>query len=279
MGSLIAALASYLDAKANQGSWLVRMEDLDPPRESPQAASHILQALEQLNLFWDGEVLYQSQRHPAYQAALDALQKDHKTFPCSCSRLQIQKLDGLHWGACKLDPSKACSIRCRCEESSFIFADYFQGQQNQNMKTTGGDFILKRKDGFYAYQLAVVVDDAYQKINHIIRGIDLIDSTGRQLYLQTLLGLPAPNYGHIPVIVNAQGQKLSKQHFAQALDLSHPEQLIITALSYLQQNPEPQLLQAKLEDILDWAIQHWHPKNLTDLQSLVEFEDNAEPTV
>lgn len=282
IGSLVAALASYLDAKANKGLWYVRMEDLDPPRESATAASLILKTLEELKLFWDGDVLYQSQRHHAYKAALNSLQQLHHTFPCTCSRQHIQAAGGIHYGICETTPNLPFAIRCRpfpkgkSSTNTITFSDTFQGAQRQHLAQELGDFVIKRKDGLYAYQLAVVVDDAYQNITHVVRGIDLMGCTGRQSVLQSLLGYPIPNYGHIPVIVNTQGQKLSKQHFAQAINMDKPQQLLLSALNYLQQRPAPELSQASIEDILNWAIDHWKPKNLLGLQSLEEFEESAE---
>jgi glutamyl-Q tRNA(Asp) synthetase len=274
-GSLVAAMASYLDARANNGLWYVRMEDLDPPRESAKAATLILQTLEQLHLFWDADVLYQSQRHQAYQSALETLQQLDLTFPCTCSRQQIQDAGGIHHDTCDLIANLPFSIRCRSSQNTVNFTDIFQGQQSQSMNKDVGDFVIKRKDGFYAYQLAVVVDDAFQNINHIIRGIDLLDSTSRQITLQSYLGFPKPRYGHIPVVVNEQGQKLSKQHFAQAVTLNNPQQLLVSVLTCLQQSPEPTLADSSIDDILSWAIKHWKPENLAGLKALNQVSPNV----
>jgi glutamyl-Q tRNA(Asp) synthetase len=253
------------------------MEDLDPPRESVIAAKQILQALECLNLYWDGEVLYQSDRHTAYQLALNQLQEQTSVFPCTCNRKDIQQQGGIYQGNCRrrnindsgLEPGNY-AIRCKVSNSILEFDDLLQGKQSQNLESETGDFIIKRKDGLYSYQLAVVVDDAFQEITHIIRGIDLIDSSYRQIYLQSLLSFPQPYYGHIPVIINDQGQKLSKQHHATALDLSDPSSTLYQALLYLQQNPPNDLKKSKPSDILEWAIENWQIPKLRNLQKLDE---------
>lgn len=253
------------------------MEDLDPPRESAEAADQILQALESLNLSWDGEVLYQSQRHHAYRDAMTQLQQQGQIFPCTCSRQIIQEYDGIYPGTCrkrKMDDPDLTSgnyaLRCRVPNTSNQFDDLLQGKQSQKLETESGDFIVKRKDGLYSYQLAVVVDDAFQEISHIIRGIDLIDSTHRQIYLQNLLGYSQPVYGHIPIIVNASGQKLSKQHHAQAINLNQPSQALYQALVYLQQNPPAELKDCSTADILNWGIKNWKIQKLYKIQQLNE---------
>lgn len=270
-------MASFLDARANKGEWFVRMEDLDPPRESAEAATQILNALERLNLFWDGEVLYQSHRHSAYHDVLSQLQKQSVLFPCTCSRQAIQKHAGIYPGTCRERDShepnlevENYAIRCKVSNSNTRFNDLLQGKQSHNLETETGDFIIKRKDGLYSYQLAVVVDDAFQDITHIIRGIDLIDSTPRQIFLQGLLKYSRPTYGHIPVIVNTQGQKLSKQHHASALNLSDPAQTLYQALQYLQQSPPADLKKSTPSDILEWAIENWNIQKLSNLQEINE---------
>lgn len=281
-GSLIAGLASYLDAKANEGIWYVRMEDLDPPRESPQAASEILLTLETLGLNWDGEVLYQSQRQTAYQEALDFLTDKNLCFACDCSRQQIQAAGGIYPGTCRnrtLSADTIQAVRCRVKPIRINFQDKFQGEQSQLLNKDVGDFVIKRKDDFFAYQLAVVVDDAFQNITHIIRGTDLLDSSCRQIYLQTLLDYPTPVYGHLPVIVNHLGQKLSKQRFATPVDASVPQKLLITGLNYLRQDLDPDLVACAKEDILQWAIEHWNPQKLAGLQQLQEFVPFPKPAV
>ncbi|MDX9952048.1 MAG: tRNA glutamyl-Q(34) synthetase GluQRS, partial [Methylophilaceae bacterium] len=226
-GSLVAALASYLEARQQQGEWLLRMEDLDTPRNMPGAADAILRSLEAFGFEWDGPVVYQSERHDLYAAALARLQEDGLVYPCGCTRKEIADsaihgIEGaIYPGTCRsgLPPGKtARAWRIRAENRTIGFDDAIQGHVAQNLARDIGDFVLKRADGFYAYQLAVVVDDADQGITHVVRGADLLDSTPRQIYLQQVLGLPAMHYAHIPVVLNAQGEKLSKQTQAAAVD-------------------------------------------------------------
>jgi glutamyl-Q tRNA(Asp) synthetase len=281
-GSIMAALASYLDARANNGSWLLRMEDLDPPRESPAAASRILHDLAALGLHWDGPVLYQSQRHAAYEAAIAQLAAAGHTFWCNCSRQALAEAGGHYPGTCRelgLPPGPGRALRCRVPDASIDFTDRWQGPQSQNLLQDTGDFIIKRKDGLHAYQLAVVIDDAWQGVTHVVRGIDLLDSTPRQIHLQGLLGLPTPHYAHIPVLVNAEGQKLSKQNHAPAIASDNPVRVLYQALARLQQEPDPQLLQADLDSLLDWALQHWQPARLTGLRALPDVSALTAPAV
>ena len=243
-GSLVAALASWLDARAANGRWLVRMEDLDRPRVQPGAAEEILRALERLGLEWDGEVEYQSRRAALYQAALDQVRAH--SYWCCCTRREIADSslglasDGaaIYPGTCRrgLPPGKPPrALRLRVDASTIGFVDRVQGQREQVLSRDVGDFVLYRADGQFAYQLAVVVDDAAQGVTDVVRGADLIDSTARQIFLQRLLGLPTPRYLHVPVAVNAAGEKLSKQTGAEPLDLSRPEQELGRALAFLGQ--------------------------------------------
>ncbi|HTQ98780.1 MAG TPA: tRNA glutamyl-Q(34) synthetase GluQRS, partial [Candidatus Acidoferrum sp.] len=243
LGSVVAALASFLDAKAAQGLWLVRMEDLDPPREMPGAADDILRTLEKLHLHWDGPVIHQSQRIDAYHTGLDTLMQTGLLYRCRCSRLQLVGHD-IYPGTCRhvsVPATEAGAIRCNVPDETIGFTDRIQGRIDQNLARDVGDFVLLRKDGLFAYQLAVVVDDGWQQITDIVRGNDLLDSTPRQLYLQRLLGLPTPRYAHIPLITDAVGQKLGKQQFAKAADAEHPSRTLWTALGLLRQQPEPAL--------------------------------------
>ena len=278
IGSLIAALASFLDARSQQGRWLLRIEDLDPPRESPEAAQQIIDALEILHLHWDGDILFQSTRLKAYRAALKNLQEQQLVFPCVCSRQDLQEFEGIYPGTCRLQKIQQVevsnadfAIRCKVDKRSVIFTDLLQGTQQHSLQQDCGDFIIKRKDGLFAYQLAVVIDDAWQKVSHVIRGIDLLDSTPRQIYLQQILNLPQPVYGHIPIIVNKEGPKLSKQHHAPPLNLQEPGRELFRALQYLQQPPPASLSGAKPAELLDWAIQHW---DLMKLRNLVQVDEN-----
>lgn len=266
-GSLVSALASYLDAKANGGKWLVRIEDLDPPREQPGAASTILQSLEDHGLHWDGEVIYQSQRSHAYQAWLDALLQAKLAYPCSCSRQDLTAMGGIYDGRCRnrqVDPNQICSLRLKLYElpdrvtpELIQFDDLIQGHQIQNLRTQAGDQILKRRDGFYAYQLAVVVDDIAQGITHIIRGSDLLEVTARQLFFFELVGAPLPQFGHVPLAIQANGQKLSKQNHAKAIDSTLAGKNLWQALTFLGQQPPADLAEGAADDLLAWAVSHW----------------------
>jgi len=274
MGSLVAALASYMDARSQHGKWLMRMEDLDPPRESKEAADQILFALESLGLDWDGPVLYQSSRDDAYQQAIHLLETQGLVFACNCTRQQIQGHGGIYPGICRtkeLRDTEGSALRCRVNNTPYCFEDRLQGEHCQHLEEDIGDFVIMRKDRLFAYQLAVVVDDGFQGITHVVRGIDLMDSTPRQLYLQEKLNLPKPSYMHIPVIINDQGQKLSKQHFAAPIDPTDPAPLLIKALQYLGQNPAPALQEATAREILAWGVQHWNPAGLSGLTSIDEI--------
>ncbi len=259
-GSLLAALASFLDAKSNQGLWLLRIEDLDPPREPVGAADEILQQLDKLQLNWDGEVLHQSSRLDAYQQALTQLADQSLCFHCLCTRSQIREMGAAYNGHCRNHtetPDEPAAIRIRTASDPISFTDRVFGEISQNIEREVGDFILKRKDGLFAYQLAVVVDDAHQEITHVVRGSDLLESTPRQVYLQKILNLSTPAYCHVPVIVDEHGQKLSKQQFAEPVNSKNGNALIYHALKLLGQNPETGLCQESVSVILKWAIEHW----------------------
>ena len=259
-GSLLAALASYLDCRQQHGTWLVRIEDLDPPREIAGASDAILRCLENFGFDWDGEVIYQSQRHQLYQDTLQQLLNSGQAYYCNCSRQQLRMRSNSHLydGYCRSHPpatKENCAIRCQQTAPGLpTYTDRIQGIQST---TCPEDFVLFRRDGFYAYQLAVVLDDAAQGITHVVRGSDLLDSTPKQLQLQQHLQLPALDYAHIPVASNEQGQKLSKQTFAKALD-AEPVPQLIAALAFLDQQPPDELKDASKEEILSWGIQHWN---------------------
>ena len=219
-GSLLAALASYLDMRQRGGRWLVRMEDLDPDREPPGTADEILRLLDAFGLHWDGSVLFQSDRLDAYEEALRSLVAQGLTYPCSCNRQRIRGLGGCYDGHCARHPETVdhpVAIRIRVPAEPIRFKDRIQGQQCFALTSTCGDFIIRRKDGLFAYQLAVAIDDAWQQVTDVMRGSDLLDSTPRQIHLLQALALPVPDYAHIPVATDARGQKLSKQHFARPL--------------------------------------------------------------
>lgn len=246
-GSLVAALASYRAARSAGGKWLLRMEDLDQPREQPGAADDILRALDKLGLAWDGPVTYQSTRLERYRAVLDDLARRGFAYPCACTRRELEDsalaIDGsrIYPGTCRrgLAPGKAArSVRVRTHGAPIGFADAVQGWLEQRVETEVGDFVLLRADGITAYQLAVVVDDLDQGITDVVRGADLLDSTARQIHLQRLLGARTPRYAHVPVAVNAAGEKLSKQTGARPLDLSDPQAELARARRFLNQAAE-----------------------------------------
>lgn len=259
-GSLLAALASYLDARARGGQWLVRMEDIDPPREMPGAASIILRQLEQHGLAWDGEVLYQSTRHGAYAGVIEQLLASGRAYCCECSRQRIQSLGGVYDGHCRYRniARTGNAVRLLVPGGTELgFADLLQGPQLQNLNREQGDFVIHRRDGLPAYQLAVSVDDGFQSITHVIRGSDLLDSTGRQIFLLRTLGKAVPVYGHIPVALNADGQKLSKQNLAPSLDLHVPADNIRNALVWLGVARREDLAGLSVEEMLQWGVSHW----------------------
>jgi glutamyl-Q tRNA(Asp) synthetase len=261
-GSLLGAVASFLDARANHGSWLVRIEDIDPPREIAGASNAILQCLQAHGLLWDGEVCYQSRRDAAYRQALAQLLTANQAFYCSCSRIDLAASAGIYPGRCRncrQPPLTPYAIRLQVDNSDISFVDSIQGPIAQTMAREVGDFVLFRKEGLPAYQLAVVVDDAAQGITHIVRGSDLLDSTPRQIFLQQRLQLPTPRYAHIPVITNLSGQKLSKQTFARALDNSSAAQNLLAVLEFLRQPLPPMGHRDSPRQLLDWAITHWQP--------------------
>ena len=266
IGSLLTALASYADARAHGGRWLVRMEDLDPPREMAGAADDILRTLEAFGFEWDGGVAYQSRRYDLYHEALGRLKAKGLVYPCDCSRKDWQAVaragaDGFVYNGCcaGLDPQRALhktpAWRVRVPDEIIGFDDAVVGHYAQNLAHDIGDFVLLRADGFWAYQLAVVADDAAQGITHIVRGQDLLVSTPRQLWLQRALGAPEPHYAHLPLLVNGAGQKWSKQTLAPALDLGAREALLRQVMAYLKLPAAPEV--GRPQDLLAWAVRHW----------------------
>jgi glutamyl-Q tRNA(Asp) synthetase len=285
-GSLVAAVGSYLDAKHHRGTWLVRMEDLDTPRCVPGAAADILRTLEVFGLHSDEPVLYQSQRTVAYEEALRRLKDSGAVYPCCCTRKEIADsalhgIEGLVYpGTCRDGipagrEGRAWRVHTDLPSSPFPlppspieFSDALQGRITQNLEHEIGDFVVKRADGLFAYQLAVVVDDAAQGITHIVRGADLLASTARQIYLQRLLGLNTPAYMHLPVAVNAAGEKLSKQTLAAPVDTAQPVATLIRVLEFLRQQPPAALTESDVGSVLAWAVQHWDATKLRGMQSL-----------
>lgn len=265
-GSLVAAVASYLEAKSHQGKWLLRIEDLDTPRTVEGATNAILVSLEKFGFTWDGEIMYQSKRSAFYAEALAALDKLDLIYPCGCSRKEIadsatQGIDGVVYpGTCRhglADNKAARSWRIKTSAQPIMFEDEVLGKIQQKLAQDIGDFVLKRADGLFSYQLAVVVDDAEQGITHIVRGADLLDSTPRQIYLQQHLHLPTPKYLHVPIATNRQGEKLSKQTLAQAIDVENPCVELWKALVFLGQTPPAKLQRESLINFWQWAFKHW----------------------
>jgi glutamyl-Q tRNA(Asp) synthetase len=265
-GSLVAAVGSYLEARTRGGEWLVRMEDLDPPRVIAGASDAILRALEACGMRWDGDIMYQSRRSDAYQRALQRLREKGRVYPCACSRREIADsavagVEGpVYPGTCRpgLPPGRSArALRIDTRGAVIAFDDALQGRITHDLETDFGDFILFRADDVYAYQLAVVVDDAEQGVTDVVRGADLLGSTPRQIYLQQLLGLPRPRYAHLPVAVNAAGEKLSKQTHAAPLDAANPLPALAAALAFLGQRPPRELARATTEELWDWALKNW----------------------
>lgn len=263
-GSLVTALASWLEARSCGGEWLVRIEDLDPPREMPGAATDLLATLEAFGLHWDGQVIYQSQRHDLYLAHLEQLVQLGHAYPCSCSRKELAN-HKIYPGYCRIKnrhPERTQAWRLAVDTRQTIcWQDEVQSAQHWSLGDAG-DVIIRRRDGLWAYQLAVVVDDLEQGITHLLRGIDLLDSTPWQVWIQTCLGKaqphqPAFHYAHLPVIVNNTGQKLSKQNHAPALDTQQASPLLYRALCALQQQPDPALRFEPVTTLLEEALNHW----------------------
>lgn len=278
-GSLVAALASYLDARAARGQWRVRIEDIDPPREVPGASALILSQLEHHGLHWDGDICYQSQGQERYLAALETLATKNLLFKCSCSRERVRTNGGRYDGRCRtrllLSDTLPTQLEHREERNSAIrlntgnapairFDDLVLGPQCVDLQSSGGDFTVFRRDQQFSYQLATAVDDAFQGVTHVVRGDDLLDSTPRQIFLITALNITAetPLYAHIPVVVDADGQKLSKQNKTPALDPGTPTANLYRALQWLQQNPPPELCGTAPKELLGWAVEHWRREHL-----------------
>lgn len=268
LGSLYTAVASYLDARANQGKWLVRIEDLDPPREQAEATQAILRSLRAHALEWDDEILYQKDRHAAYQNTIIALDRLGYCYFCECSRQQLQEHPDNYPGYCRhkqLKPFKPCAIRLLANPPAEAFFDRLLGWQKPPQIAAGlyNDFVIYRKDQLYAYQLAVVVDDIFQGITHIVRGSDILDSTFKQNYLYSYLQQAKPQYLHLPVIINNDGQKLSKQNQAPAINDQIPCENLLRVLKLLGQTLPPIAARQTPENILAWATLNWDINNIS----------------
>ena len=255
-GSLITAVASYCDAKANHGQWLVRIEDTDIPRIYPNSESHILDCIDAFEFEPDADIIFQKNRLDLYEDVLDQLKQAQQIYACECTRKQLGS-NHIYVGTCRdlhLDFLNQ-AIRLKVDDQLICFDDLLQGRQCSNLKNDLGDFVLKRRDGIISYQLAVVVDDYLQGITHVVRGADLLDNTARQIWLGSLLDYPKLNYMHLPLAMNDQGQKLSKQNMAQALDLSKAPELLKQVISALGQ-PNVELDQPRI--MLQQAVQQWN---------------------
>lgn len=273
-GSLVAALAAYLDARAVGGRWLLRMEDLDPPREMPGAQDAILRTLESYGLEWDGEAVRQSDRQGEYAALVEHLLSRGLAYACTCSRKQLEGYRGVYPGICRNaghGPEDA-AIRLRVPDQEYGFIDRVQGEYRQHLGRDVGDFVIRRRDGLYAYQLAVVLDDAWQGITDVVRGADLLDSTPRQLYLQELLGFPQPRYLHVPLIIQPDGHKLGKSYRSPPLPADRAAPLLVRALRALGQALPAELESARPPELLAWAVRHWEVARIPRSRTLAEAQ-------
>lgn len=272
-GSLVAALASYLDARHRRGTWLVRVEDLDQPRVVDGATDHILRTLESYGLEWDGEIIYQSQRIELYESILAGWLADGKAYYCDCSRQQIAAYGGVYPGTCRtrgLTRTDDRAVRVRVPDAVIGFIDRLQGSIEQNLESDVGDIAVRRRDGVIAYQLAVVADDIAQGVTDVVRGADLLDSTPRQLWLYQLLEQPAPSYLHVPLIMRPDGEKLSKRLGSAPLEPKQAAATLWRALAALRQSPPGRLRGAGIRDLLAWAVKNWRVESIPPKAHLLE---------
>ncbi len=262
-GSLVAAVASYLQAKAHGGRWYVRMEDIDPPREQPGADAAILRALEAYGFEWDGAVAWQSRNAARHRDVVESLLASGQAYPCGCSRKDLEgvprgPLGAIYPGTCRAGcEAPEAAIRLRTDNEPIVFDDLLQGRQVRRLESESGDFVILRRDGLIAYQLAVVADDFEQGIGQVVRGIDLLESTARHIHLQKLLGYPTPAYAHVPIVVDAAGRKLGKSTGAAPVPTDEVRPSLLRALNALGQRPPRDLADADLVAIWAWARGHW----------------------
>ncbi len=273
LGSLVAAVGSYLFARAAGGRWRLRIDDLDPPRVVPGAAAQQLRALEAYGLHWDGPVVYQSRRGEAYAAALERLAAAGHTFPCACSRAQVRAAGGVYPGTCRngLPPGRrGRSLRLRVPEQPVAFLDRLRGPQRQDLARLGGDFVVRRADGPYAYPLATVVDDAAMGVTQVVRGGDLLAATGRQVWLARCLGLPVPDHAHLPLVATAAGEKLAKGSGAPPLPLESParERTLHRALALLGAAHPELPPEAPVAEQLAAALARFRPERIPRVERL-----------
>lgn len=271
-GTLVAAVGSYLQSRSNNGQWFLRIDDIDVTRKVKDADTDIIKTLEAFGFEWDGEIIYQSTQTDYYEQALTQLVNQSLVFPCLCSRKQLAESNSeIYPGNCRqrtLPEKKPHALRVLAKDITITFEDTVMGQQSQNIKQQCGDFIIKRRDGLFAYQLAIVVDDARQNISEVVRGADLLDSTPRQIYLQQLLGLPTPGYCHLPLAVDAAGDKISKSEGALKINIKHREKLLVSVLEFLGQQPPNDLAEAILSDIWSWAGAHWQVGSIPKVNNI-----------
>ncbi len=273
-GSLVAAVGSYLEAKKNNGKWLLRIEDIDPPREITGATTSIIKTLELFGFEWDGDIIYQSERYDIYQEYVDKLITESQAYPCGCSRKEIaavspRSANGLIYpGTCRedLNDKEPRSTRLLTENIKIHFRDQVQGDIFRNIETDSGDYIIRRADDLYAYNLAVVIDDQLSGITDIVRGYDLLPCTCQHIYLQRVLHFATPAYTHLPIAVNDSGQKLSKQNLAKEINSVQRVKTLYNAIAFLNQAPDKYLLTADLQDIWKWAVTNWDITKIKGIQ-------------
>ena len=267
LGSLCTALVSFLEARTHQGLWLLRIDDLDTTRNIKGSVDNILNTLSTFGLHWDHKEQFQSDYIKDYEEILNDLTKNKHTYACTCNRKSLLAKQPC---LCRNTPpnQEPCSLRIKINPSLISFQDQLQGLQSFQLTHQDYDFLLRRRDSIIAYQFAVVIDDDRQQVTDVVRGVDLLDSTPKQIYLQQILGLSTPNYMHLPIIINQDGNKLSKQNHATAVDLKEPQLVIFKLLSFLKQNPPKEIQHAPIIQQLQWAINNWSPLPLKNLSSI-----------
>jgi glutamyl-Q tRNA(Asp) synthetase len=281
LGSLTSALASWVDARAHQGAWLLRIEDIDPQREQPGASDLIIRSLAAHGLYWDDSIVYQSQRSAAYDAALELLRQMNRLYACTCTRKQLRQLaektgDHAYPGTCRHQkhPHGISALRLQTSSERTSFDDANFGQMTENVAETVGDFIVRRRGPFYAYQLAVVVDDAWQGVSHIVRGADLLDNTARQIVLQQALGYPQPEYLHVPLVTSGR-QKLSKQSRAEALDDCKPLENLLQSWRYLGQQAPQKNECDNADQFLAFAVSNWKRNRIGNVSIDIQKQNSV----
>lgn len=266
-GSLYTALASFLDARSQQGRWRLRIDDLDTPRNKTGSVASILSTLDAFGLHWDDSIAYQSQTLDSYALAIEQLAKDQLFYPCTCSRKTLTENLPCLCRNNPATPAEPYALRLTAQATPITFYDGLQGLCTQ-LSAESGDFVVKRKDHIIAYQFAVVIDDHLQQVTRVVRGCDLLEATPRQIYVHQLLALPIPEYLHVPIIVDAQGYKLSKQTLATAVDTQRVSEVLFELLVLLRQGPPDELRHAPAAELLSWAIAHWQPGALANCRAI-----------